>query len=398
MISGMATDGGPAGGDPSDDVRGDARPGRCGPWDERPRDPAPDPAADPGGAAGGAGGAGAVGSEGPTLAGGRLELDRRVGLDAGRDDPAGAGEALSGGGLPRLWAVPGAGGGADGLESRGVPKPNFARGQNDGTPSNWRPGTDAVSLNEVRRQQDKTLDRIARTDDEAPRQAKRRRPRRPTFTRKELRLWDATLAAINAMRTNMYENDTAVPWRDGPSRQDTPEPRDSLLEFDRLCQVGLGLWEHSRRESLEEGYDWGCALIGVLAGLAEAPPHHEPGTRGVKWTLLHEHADGSEEYEIESVPVNPIVHKAREAREHAERFLSWARDSPHRPRTQRFMDTVVALFATRPDALGRIRRCQHSGCLKFFLDTSPTYRTSPAKGCTRSHTVMAKRERNTSRP
>lgn len=42
----------------------------------------------------------------------------------------------------------------------------------------------------------------------------------------------------------------------------------------------------------------------------------------------------------------------------------------------------------------RIRRCQYRRCGQWFVDRSPTWHTNPARGCTRSHTEMTRRERS----
>jgi hypothetical protein len=56
---------------------------------------------------------------------------------------------------------------------------------------------------------------------------------------------------------------------------------------------------------------------------------------------------------------------------------------------------VAALFRHRPDAVDRVRRCEYCG--DFFLDASSTFLVQPARGCTKGHARMARRNR-TQRP
>jgi hypothetical protein len=62
---------------------------------------------------------------------------------------------------------------------------------------------------------------------------------------------------------------------------------------------------------------------------------------------------------------------------------------------------VADLFSRRPDAVDRVRRCEHCGAL--FLDASSTFLVQPARFCSPSHKALAwknrrKHRRKRSRP
>jgi hypothetical protein len=55
----------------------------------------------------------------------------------------------------------------------------------------------------------------------------------------------------------------------------------------------------------------------------------------------------------------------------------------------RDVQRVVRALLKHPDRIGRIRQCDLASCYRFFVDRSPTWATSPARGCPgTTHTVQ----------
>lgn len=151
----------------------------------------------------------------------------------------------------------------------------------------------------------------------------------------------------------------------------------SLEALDAICYATLVWWARSParacRELPSEGL-WTIALIGALHAFATKPPQSTTRLEDVREEVLERHEDDP-----------------------GSLFVRWWSEQTAldglAPRLQGLVASAMELFRHVPDARERIRRCQTTRCDRFFLDSSPTYRMNPAKGCSPAHRRQGRRQR-----
>jgi hypothetical protein len=178
-----------------------------------------------------------------------------------------------------------------------------------------------------------------------PDRPSRKRRRRPLIDAEEWQYWESVFDVVNAMRKLVTE-----------------ESRGTLAAVDAQAERALGAWSPET-----ESFPLWPALVGALSLVAR---------RSTDWS-------------------GNLTAFLPSERERAVKFLESAGQCTAPPWGDAFGVNVATLFRGRPDAVNRVRRCEHCGA--FFLGRSAAFRTHPARACSPSHKVMIWRKR-TRRP